>query len=656
MKGFLICMILSLSTIASARVYYVQDPAYNENASDMNAGTNIDRPWATWQKAFNTARAGDTVYFRGGTWYPRTDDYGNVTIFDPQSGHGSYGTYSKPICFVAYPPDVEQGNMPILNCIYTNPSTNNHVGLYIRDARYVEFNGLKICNVRSWPQESGEMWCAGIMAYHFDHLTLEHMTVSLIGGAGILTMGHDTLYLINCDSHNNCDSLDVSLPGNDGDGFTIMEDDPVTDTFKIAYISGCRAWNNADDGFNISTKKQLDMHDCWAWDNGRLEGDANGVKMTYSHMQTPSKRRIYNSISAYNKNAGFTDLNLNSHMGPYTEYFNNSSYMDGEGFGSSKGQEFDCSSDPAAVIYRNNISFAYTGPYPASFKACDYGYPTYVIQDHNTWVQTGDYFHTEANDDYSVSESDFVSLDTAQLRWPRKADGSLPDITFMRLRNTSNDLVDGGIDVGLAYYGPAPDLGVFEQGSFSIELISPEKNRKFREGDQIHIQARVEGSMEDISEVLFYTENRERLLGRGELLAPGLWQFSWDSDVNGVQELRAEAYGSQGQLATSSILKINILWLLNNARVLSDDDYPGKIVPNPNDGFFSLELKEPLKENCNIHIISMTGQIVTVERMEQDALRKEMDLSSLPPGLYSVYLEKNNNPSPKYNSLKLLKN
>ena len=52
----------------------------------------------------------------------------------------------------------------------------------------------------------------------------------------------------------------------------------------------------------------------------------------------------------------------------------------------------------------------------------------------------------------------------------------------------------------------------------------------------------------------------------------------------------------------------------------------------------------------------MTGQIVAVERMEQDALRKEMDLSSLPPGLYSVYLKEQNNPSPKYNSLKLLKN
>ena len=655
MKGFLICMILSLSTLASARVYYVQDPAYNENASDMNAGTDIDRPWATWQKAFNTARAGDTVYFRGGTWYPRTDDYGNVTIFDPQSGHGSYGTYSNPICFVAYPPDVEQGNMPILNCIYTKPTTDNHVGLYIRDARYVEFKGLKITNVRSWPLESGEMWCAGIMAYHFDHLSLEHMTASYIGGAGILTMGHDTLYLINCDAHNNCDSLDVAMPGNDGDGFTIMEDDAVTDTFKIAYISGCRTWNNSDDGFNISTKKQLDMHDCWSWGNGYLEGDANGFKMTYSHMKTAWKRRLYNSISAYNENAGFTDLNLNTHMGPFTEYYNNSTYKDGQGFGSSKGQEFDCSTDPATVIYRNNISFASTGPSPASFKACDYGYPTYVIQDHNTWVQTGDYFHTEANDDYAVSENEFASLDTAQLRWPRKADGSLPDIDFMKLRTTGNDLVDGGIDVGLSFYGSAPDLGAFENSPFSVELISPSRLSQFRIGDLITIQAKVDGISENIDEVLFYSEDRERLLGTGEQVAPSIWQFAWECDTHGFQDLRAVAFNSQNETATSSILKIQVRWPLHDIPSPSNGEDLCKIIPNPNDGLFSLEFQEPLKKSLDIQVISISGQLMAVERILQDEIMKQMDLSDFPPGLYTIHFGDGNYPSSNMNSLKMVR-
>ncbi|HPM03456.1 MAG TPA: hypothetical protein PK816_14960, partial [Candidatus Cloacimonadota bacterium] len=57
--------------------------------SDTNPGTK-DRPWATWQKAFNSAIAGDTVYFRGGVWYPasKTVQGYPVTIIAPGSGFG----------------------------------------------------------------------------------------------------------------------------------------------------------------------------------------------------------------------------------------------------------------------------------------------------------------------------------------------------------------------------------------------------------------------------------------------------------------------------------------------------------------------------------------------------------------------------------------
>src|SRR4029077_20715569 len=44
---------------------------------------------------------------------------------------------------------------------------------------------------------------------------------------------------------------------------------------------------------------------------------------------------------------------------------------------------------------------------------------------------------------------------------PRKADGSLPDIDFMRLVAGSH-LIDAGVDVGLPFNGSAPDLGYFE--------------------------------------------------------------------------------------------------------------------------------------------------------------------------------------------------
>jgi hypothetical protein len=69
--------------------------------------------------------------------------------------------------------------------------------------------------------------------------------------------------------------------------------------------------------------------------------------------------------------------------------------------------------------------------------------------------------------DVTVSDEDFLSLDEALLVLPRQADGSLPDIDFMRLAEGS-DLVDRGEDIGFPYYGAAPDLGAFEQEYFSF--------------------------------------------------------------------------------------------------------------------------------------------------------------------------------------------
>ena len=70
--------------------------------------------------------------------------------------------------------------------------------------------------------------------------------------------------------------------------------------------------------------------------------------------------------------------------------------------------------------------------------------------DHNSW-----------DSGVTVNNTDFVSLDATQLGAPRKADGSLPDLTFGHLASCS-DLINAGTNVGLPYLGSAPDIGVFE--------------------------------------------------------------------------------------------------------------------------------------------------------------------------------------------------
>ena len=78
---------------------------------------------------------------------------------------------------------------------------------------------------------------------------------------------------------------------------------------------------------------------------------------------------------------------------------------------------------------------------------------SFAIQQTNSWM----------NPPFAIpsSEADFISLDTIGIRGARKPDGSLPDINFMHL-DPGSQFINAGTNVGLPYYGSAPDLGAFE--------------------------------------------------------------------------------------------------------------------------------------------------------------------------------------------------
>lgn len=61
------------------------------------------------------------------------------------------------------------------------------------------------------------------------------------------------------------------------------------------------------------------------------------------------------------------------------------------------------------------------------------------------------------------TESDFLSVSEEGFRNPRQADGSLPELEYLRLCYGSQ-MIDKGMDVGLPYAGDAPDLGAYEYG------------------------------------------------------------------------------------------------------------------------------------------------------------------------------------------------
>jgi hypothetical protein len=290
--------------------------------------------------------------------------------------------------------------------------------------------------------------------------------------------GHpDTTRFINCDVYNLCDTLS-SEPGNAADGWkTVHYDGNYTEW------DGCRAWNYTDDGIdpnNISGGKRV-IKNCWAtpgWEYTSVGGwaiERNAFKLSgmtteraFLWDSTKVYLEVHNNI-AFGANQGFVQLGYllttNTAMFNNTAYHNGISYVGGYTDGYPMKSEF-----------RNNISYDPTAnnpgtgtPYHVSISSVPYP------QSNNTWTYQESYPNYTDNPALTVSSDSFLNTDTIavfnNLTAPRKADGSLPDITTLSLAEGS-DLIDGGIDVGLPYNGTAPDLGAFEYGDEPGEAIT----------------------------------------------------------------------------------------------------------------------------------------------------------------------------------------
>ena len=81
MKKLLTLLIFLISIHVFADTYYVAPSDATPAGNDANAGT-IAAPWLTWTKVYAEVSAGDTVYFRGGTYVISDSGYGLVSVVD----------------------------------------------------------------------------------------------------------------------------------------------------------------------------------------------------------------------------------------------------------------------------------------------------------------------------------------------------------------------------------------------------------------------------------------------------------------------------------------------------------------------------------------------------------------------------------------------
>lgn len=446
MKRVLFLILLFISLSANATIYYVANTA--GGGDDAHTGTNIAEPWLTWGKAFSSTSAGDTVYFRGGV-YPHsvTSGAGYTTI--------NSGTPGNLIYYLNYPNEV-----PILDCNNVTPRTTNFTYAIVANVNYAYFKGLV---VRYLSQSATSYYAVGWRLYGMVGVTFDNCITHNIEGDGFNTWGGRNAYFINCDSYNNCDSLTTGdgNPGNHGYGFHVTN---TGDASSTIYYEHCRAWGNGDDGWSMYSVGYIEIDSCWSFLNGRLSGAGSGYKIGFSPGPSacPLRRKITNSIAAYNRFSGFnTNDNTDSDV-QSMQLYNNIAYRNYDFTNDlpypSRGfiiyNTTDSEANELLRVYRNNISYG----------------NTVLTGDLDVKINTNaSYTHSNNSWDSSptitIQASDFVSLDSTGLMATRQANGSLPNNAcynnFLHLDSLSS-AINSGIDVGIPYNSTAPDMGPFE--------------------------------------------------------------------------------------------------------------------------------------------------------------------------------------------------
>jgi len=405
-----------------AAEYYV-----SPTGSDSNPGTQAS-PFATLQKANNSAAAGDTVWMRAGTY--------SITTQLTLSKSGTSDTNRTKIWAYA-------GEVPILDISnYGAASSGSDVPAVLVTGSWMHLKGLEIANAKVG--SSGSHSYSMLRTKNASNNTFELLNIHNGFGPGLfIDTGTGGNLILNTDSHDNYDVNGSQGDGQNGDGFGVH----YQTTGPSTIIRGCRSWHNSDDGYDlISQEVPVTVENNFATGCGYgSSGNGNGFKMGSS--KTGIRHIVQNNVAWKNKASGF----YANHSTGGNNWYNNTSYMNGTQY-NMLASSFDSSGNVTGTItltgakahvMRNNIGFP--------DKNSDMGG---VDTANNTW-------------DLGIAEAanDFASTSDTGCTGPRDADGSIPAAcTFMHLA-AGSPLIDKGKDVGLPFVGAAPDLGAFEYGA-----------------------------------------------------------------------------------------------------------------------------------------------------------------------------------------------
>lgn len=250
-RKFFITIIISLIFVRGFSKQYYLSPSGN----DANNGLTLQNAWLSPNTAFTKLIAGDTLWVAGGNY-----------IVDSTVKASNPATKGSPILVSAI-----RGQKPVFDCSsmrHYGSESSTYRGMDLRQP-YWRIRGIKI-----YKAGYNGIIIAG------ENITLEGMTVDECGMDGIsMGAGAVNALILNCDSYRNCN---VGANGENGDGFAAKEGSGTV-------FRGCRAWENADDGWDVYGGNQPILVDsCWSYKNGinywadmitSYQGDGNGFKL-----------------------------------------------------------------------------------------------------------------------------------------------------------------------------------------------------------------------------------------------------------------------------------------------------------------------------------------------------------------------------------------
>ncbi len=605
---FTVASIISSTQVSAFNTYYISPTGSN------SASGTISAPWGLTKLESITLNPGDIVYLRGGIY---TSTKG-ASAYVHLNIHDQHGASGNMITIANYP-----GEVPIFDLYNVGFPTNaNPWGVILANSTYVDLKGLVIRNLRqAHSGTTGLGISRGFLISNSDNNTVEQLNVYNIAGTGFNVENSNNNLILNNDSHHNGEGYDTGYGAwNTGDGFSVgtggdtstgntfkgnrmyLNSDDGIDSFdwagsKITYIgnwsfwNGVKPWkNNIDvpvDAANTTSTTPTASMTPGGWSNiinylySTPAWAGEGFKLGGHNPSLPNigdpnslRKFVYNNVSFENTGGGFQE-NMDAVYAHKMQLVNNIAWGNGnDGFGFGAGR----SSNPSiAHIFMNNIAWNNNRGDSGGDFVFDGINGTSTTNGTSVPSISTNYWHTQyqlnfgnlQSTSFQIAASDFQSLDSTGVDGPRQADGSLPNLPFLKLSATSKFIDKGTIinnlnGVTIPFNGTKPDLGAYEYGTSdtfapTTSLTSPTTGTTVL-GTTQQVAANATDNV-GVTKVEFYIDGTTTLLNctpNPDTTSPYLCIWNTTTVSNGTHTITSKAYDAAGNSGISSVVSVNV--------------------------------------------------------------------------------------------------